>query len=980
MKIFRHSSAQRGFSLAEVLVAMTVFTVIIVAALMIYDRSNRAFKTGVEAAENQQNTRVAFDRLTADLRMTGFDFDRDGIPTVTSAFQAPDEQIEFLGRNALTIRGNFDYQTDPENGRECIPDTADPKKCQPNTGYESAQFPVVTVGNDEIVTYGLVSETGPNNDTISFYADVPDRKAFNDAGGRPENQVNITGVDFSNANPPYTLYRFTIAHDLNNPSGAISIVRTPLASNIRSMEFTYYEDPAGTVPLRDLDNVAVDQTTIHTTVGGLGQVNPAVSGVLVPRALREKVQSIRLTLIGMNEAPDLNYTDPTETVDSAKQFRKYRLETLISPRNYQRRGMREQEMTEPAEPTITGSCYGYCGAVYLEWESPGTGGGVESYNVLYDVDNVGGFANVREFGNQLNAIVPLPDPSQTYYFAVQAVNSFGASTSAAIGPLSVRNATLPAPPTVGTVTSDGSVPQSSSVTVLPALTNSIALTWLVPTNSASGSTTCTGGASTTSAQTLEELGGWEIHRSLDGSTYTLYQSVTLPVNPITRVVQWADLTVPNCVPVYYRVKLRERCPAAAEQVSGSVTDNLSGLSDVMIGVSTTTVAPQPPSTFEISQTSVCNGTSCDVSMQWSAVTQDTDTPARDIQVAHYFLERKKLRSGGTAVLEIFPIDVTSAPTLTADAVFTPTGVSFIDRNVPELDTDGTPFVYDYTVYAKQCGIPSAPGPTRRFPCTFAGGVLTVGMNPPPIEGDGLTAATSWLVNSPASIDVATSLDVQRIQAILTLLSDGSQTSIGDVTGPLTSTSFGYPAIPDGEVVRIDVTATDAGGCTRTVSRFVQDSPSSCCLVPQSFDASIVALDNPSGEVTIRLRNFCDTPLNIQSPAISLVWDDAPLTSNPRKLSRITYPPSSGGAPTVPQAHNENEGPVTSTLPSGALATIPVDIPGTGDDYLIKVKFSSGFTSNPITSLCVHYRRGATDLANQNCKILPTANTTANVCP
>src|SRR5688572_24299363 len=73
-------SRQRGFSLAEILVAMAVFTVVILAALMVYDRSNKVFKQSVEASDMQQSTRVAFDRLVADLRMTGFDYDRDGTP------------------------------------------------------------------------------------------------------------------------------------------------------------------------------------------------------------------------------------------------------------------------------------------------------------------------------------------------------------------------------------------------------------------------------------------------------------------------------------------------------------------------------------------------------------------------------------------------------------------------------------------------------------------------------------------------------------------------------------------------------------------------------------------------------------------------------------------------------------------------------------------------------------------------------------
>ncbi|MFN2240247.1 MAG: PilW family protein, partial [Thermoanaerobaculia bacterium] len=72
--------SQRGFTLTEVLVATAIFAIIFIAALMVWDRSNRVFQQGVEAGDMQQNTRVAFDKLVSDVRMAGFDYDRDGRP------------------------------------------------------------------------------------------------------------------------------------------------------------------------------------------------------------------------------------------------------------------------------------------------------------------------------------------------------------------------------------------------------------------------------------------------------------------------------------------------------------------------------------------------------------------------------------------------------------------------------------------------------------------------------------------------------------------------------------------------------------------------------------------------------------------------------------------------------------------------------------------------------------------------------------
>src|SRR4051794_38315542 len=205
----RHN--QRGFSLAEIATAVAVFAIIFIAALMIYDRSNKMFSQNAQAAEMQQTTRVAFEKLVQDVRLAGFDYKRGGIPStnypvwkkaatyvvgqmivpnvnnghiyrcttggtsgatppvswsttsaatvndngvvwqeagsLTAAFDQPDEQVEYAWTSAIAMRGNYDYDqandsSHYDHGREST--------------LESTQFPVVTTGNHEIITYVLV--------------------------------------------------------------------------------------------------------------------------------------------------------------------------------------------------------------------------------------------------------------------------------------------------------------------------------------------------------------------------------------------------------------------------------------------------------------------------------------------------------------------------------------------------------------------------------------------------------------------------------------------------------------------------------------------------------------------------------------------------------------------------------------------------------------------------------------------------------
>ena len=75
--------------------------------------------------------------------------------TITAAFDQPDEQIEYAWHSAVTLRGNYNFDAPNDtnhydHGREST--------------LESSYFPVVTTGNDEIVTYVLTStKTGASN-------------------------------------------------------------------------------------------------------------------------------------------------------------------------------------------------------------------------------------------------------------------------------------------------------------------------------------------------------------------------------------------------------------------------------------------------------------------------------------------------------------------------------------------------------------------------------------------------------------------------------------------------------------------------------------------------------------------------------------------------------------------------------------------------------------------------------------------------
>ncbi|HEX8619249.1 MAG TPA: fibronectin type III domain-containing protein, partial [Thermoanaerobaculia bacterium] len=493
------SSSQRGMTMVEVLVATSIFIVILMAAMMIYDQSNKMFKTSVESADLQQNTRAGFDRLIADVRMAGFDADRDGVPvrapagpwkpstayatgavvsptvannysyravtagtsgalepspwpttagatfsgdgsvtwvTIGPAYQQADEQIEFAGRSAITIRGNLDYNivtdTNPHHGRE--------PEYEPTGG----QFPIVTTGNDEIVTYALRSVNGPNPNTLQFYADVSKPRSVY-PGGSPETLVSIPNVDLCATgcnNPPYTLLRFTIGEDGLPDTG------TPVANNVRNLEFFYYEDLSGTTVLKNLDGTALPDT-VHGEIGGLGQFDPANIGGTTNwahRAIRSKITSVRVQLVGMNEQPDRRYTNPTETLAAAKNYRTYNLDSLVTPRNLGLSGMAEPDTQPPGPPTVTSVCVGACRVTRVRWTPPVTGN-VETYEVRYDTSATGQYNNIGVVvpGDVVSAPVFGLTPGTLYYFKVVAINENGRRMSDNYLSRTPINSTRPGP-------------------------------------------------------------------------------------------------------------------------------------------------------------------------------------------------------------------------------------------------------------------------------------------------------------------------------------------------------------------------------------------------------------------------------------------------------------------------------------------------------------------------------------------------------
>src|SRR5262245_545053 len=279
-------SAERGFSLIELVIASAIYPIAAAVAFILYSAAKRSFKAGQTFTDQQQNTRAAFDRVLSDLRNAGYNSNPDGSKSRN------DEQIEAAFDNAIVLRADLDYE---DSTLKDAPESS-------ITGV----FNTVSTGNDEIVAYVLGKPGWTGGSTMTFTADVdnPTRTTITYLGnnisvGPRDNvveNVRMGNVALVEDSPPYTLYRVTLNNDLTpyssgaNPTAAAFFTKQPVADNIKSMTFKYYDDGG--------NQIGTFTPTDSTDDIGGGDANAP---------LRSRIRRITVDLVGMTPNPDLSY-------------------------------------------------------------------------------------------------------------------------------------------------------------------------------------------------------------------------------------------------------------------------------------------------------------------------------------------------------------------------------------------------------------------------------------------------------------------------------------------------------------------------------------------------------------------------------------------------------------------------------------------------------------------------------------------------
>ncbi len=94
---------QEGFTLVELMVAMSIFMLILVGIFQVFDPSRNAYQVSERKLDVQQNARVAMDRMARQIRMTGYFPENIATPPANLT-----NSVQVATESALSVSGDLD--------------------------------------------------------------------------------------------------------------------------------------------------------------------------------------------------------------------------------------------------------------------------------------------------------------------------------------------------------------------------------------------------------------------------------------------------------------------------------------------------------------------------------------------------------------------------------------------------------------------------------------------------------------------------------------------------------------------------------------------------------------------------------------------------------------------------------------------------------------------------------------------------------
>lgn len=337
---------RRGFSLIELMVAMTIGLVLLAGLFYVYIGTSQSSRFQGALVLMQNNARFAFELMGVDIRMGGFTGSLDANPVNAVVLAANSTRCPLIdifsdkgcdnGAGPLVGYANAGppdvcttantspcYQSDPDNNAATpAPDSLTVVRVDSTTKY--SLDPAVALGAGSFTLAAWPAANAPQNSEVFVAADYANVGVFQinavDVGARTITYVGaleafpsgpnatalyrLSGVSYYIGRNPVgepALYRSV----LTQAGGAITSVQEELIQGVENMRITYGVDVSANVlarsPLLGDGNVDAYWTVAQVNAGTDGALTmPAAT----PAAYWSRVLSVRITLTlvsGQNE-------------------------------------------------------------------------------------------------------------------------------------------------------------------------------------------------------------------------------------------------------------------------------------------------------------------------------------------------------------------------------------------------------------------------------------------------------------------------------------------------------------------------------------------------------------------------------------------------------------------------------------------------------------------------------------------------------
>lgn len=158
----RKPDAQHGFTLLEVLIAMTIFSVVMVGAMTLFSSNQDAYRRGQLRAEIQQNARVALQMASREIRSAGYDVSgvMAGLTSPTAIQVANSNRLTFVAD--VTGDGVLNQVTYRRQGSQLIREFSS----WTGSAFSSPASGEVADGIG-LLTFAYFDDTTPTNNSIA---------------------------------------------------------------------------------------------------------------------------------------------------------------------------------------------------------------------------------------------------------------------------------------------------------------------------------------------------------------------------------------------------------------------------------------------------------------------------------------------------------------------------------------------------------------------------------------------------------------------------------------------------------------------------------------------------------------------------------------------------------------------------------------------------------------------------------------------